>query len=358
MDNNRKPRVAIAAGDLNGIGYEVILKALNEPYFTEICVPIIYGNLSIAEKVKQGLEDITVKLNPLQTIGQEKENHVYVFNSYADDVAFNPGKPSAAAGQCALASLAKAVGDLRAGKVDVLVTAPFDKDTVQTEKFHYHGHTEFLEAVFGGKALMMMISENLRVALVTNHLPISEIAGAINHDLIVEKLTILNSTLQRDFTIRKPRIAVLALNPHAGDNGLLGSEESEIIKPAIASANEQGILSFGPFAADGFFGAGNYKNFDAVLAMYHDQGLVGFKTLDMAGVNFTAGLSIIRTSPDHGTAFDIAGKGVADPESMRHAIWTALDILHARKINDEVSANPLVVTDKHSNKREEKTVEL
>ena len=353
MENNRKPRIAITAGDLNGIGYEVILKALNEPYFTEICVPIIYGNLSIAERVKAKLEDVTLKLNQLQKLGEEKENHVYVINCYADDVAFEPGNPSREAGRCALASLAKATSDLRDGNVQALVTAPFNKDTVQTDKFQYHGHTEFLQAVFGGTSLMMFICETMRVALVTNHLPVSEISGAINQELIVEKLTILNNSLQQDFTIRKPRIAVLALNPHAGDNGLLGTEETEIIAPAIKTAYDKGIMCFGPFAADGFFGTGNYKHYDAVLAMYHDQGLVGFKCIDMSGVNYTAGLSVVRTSPDHGTAFDIAGQGIADAESMRHAIWSAVDIWKARNINKEISANPLVVTDKHNNKRDE-----
>ncbi len=353
MENNRKPRIAIAAGDLNGVGYEVILKALNEPYFTEICVPVIYGNLAIAEKVKSGLEDITLKLTPLQAVGEEKENHVYVVNCYSDDVPFAPGSPTREAGQCALASLAKATADLRDGKVQALVTAPFNKDTVQTDKFQYHGHTEFLQAVFGGTSLMMFVGEGLRMALATNHLPVSEIASALNQDLIVEKLTILNSTLQRDFSIRKPRIAVLALNPHAGDNGLLGTEEAEIIKPAIQTAYDQGIMCFGPFAADGFFGAANYQHYDAVLAMYHDQGLVGFKSLDMTGVNYTAGLSVIRTSPDHGTAYDIAGKGIADAVSMRHAIWFAVDIWKRRNINDEINANPLIITDKHNNKKDE-----
>ena len=352
MENERKPRRAITAGDLNGIGYEVILKAVNEPYFTEICVPVIYGNLSIAERVKSTLEDVTIKLNPLSAAGEEKENHVYVVNCYPDDVPFAPGNASREAGQCALASLAKATADLRSGKVQALVTAPFNKDTVQTDKFQYPGHTEFLQTVFGGKSLMMFIGEGIRVALATNHLPVSDIAGAVNQELIVEKLTILNETLQRDFTVRKPRIAVLALNPHAGDNGLLGSEETDIIIPAIHAANESGIMCFGPFAADGFFGAGNYKHYDAVLAMYHDQGLVGFKSLDMSGVNYTAGLPVIRTSPDHGTAYDIAGKGTADAESMRHAIWDAVDIWKARLMNDEVSANPLEVTDKHNNRVE------
>ena len=352
MENERKPRIAITAGDLNGIGYEVILKAVNEPYFTEICVPVIYGNLSIAERVKSTLEDVTIKLNPLSAAGEEKENHVYVVNCYPDDVPFAPGNASREAGQCALASLAKATADLRSGKVQALVTAPFNKDTVQTDKFQYPGHTEFLQTVFGGKSLMMFIGEGIRVALATNHLPVSDIAGAVNQELIVEKLTILNETLQRDFTVRKPRIAVLALNPHAGDNGLLGSEETDIIIPAIHAANESGIMCFGPFAADGFFGAGNYKHYDAVLAMYHDQGLVGFKSLDMSGVNYTAGLPVIRTSPDHGTAYDIAGKGTADAESMRHAIWDAVDIWKARLMNDEVSANPLEVTDKHNNRVE------
>lgn len=348
-----KPRIAITAGDINGVGYEVILKSLNEPYILEICVPIIYGNISHLEAVKKQLPEVNIKLNKIEKVGEEKENHIYVVNCYADDVPMQQGTPTKEAGQAALACLAYATSDLRNGKVQAMVTAPINKDTVQNEKFTYTGHTEFLQAVFARPTLMMMLCDELKVALVTDHLPVTQIATHITSEKIVEKLCLLNESLKHDFTIRMPKIAVLALNPHAGDNGLLGQEEQEIIIPALKQAYEQGVLCFGPFAADGFFGAGQYKNYDAVLAMYHDQGLAPFKTIDMTGVNYTAGLPVVRTSPDHGTAYDLAGKNEANHYSMLHAIWKAVDIYKARQIDKEINENPLEVTDKHNNKRDE-----
>jgi 4-hydroxythreonine-4-phosphate dehydrogenase len=241
--------------------------------------------------------------------------------------------------------LQRATADLQQGLVDALVTAPINKDDIQCDSFRYSGHTEYLTHIFGNGAdsLMMMLSDRMRVALVCNHTPIAQVSEKVTVENIIAKLTVLNQTLQGDFSCRKPRIAVLALNPHAGDNGLIGQEEQEVIRPAIAQANEQGIWAFGPYSADGFFGAGQYNHFDAVLAMYHDQGLAPFKALDMSGVNFTAGLRVVRTSPDHGTAYAIAGKNEASETSMLHAIYTAIDVLKTRKENAELLSNQLVV---------------
>ena len=249
------------------------------------------------------------------------------------------------AGQASLKSLQRACQDLKNGLVHAIVTAPINKDNIQSDAFRYSGHTEYLTQQFGeGKdSLMMMISDRMRVALVCNHTPIAKVAETITEERILSKLAVLNETLQKDFSCRKPRIAVLALNPHAGDNGLIGEEETNIIRPAVAKAQEQGIWAFGPYSADGFFGAGQYNHFDAVLAMYHDQGLAPFKALDMSGVNFTAGLPVVRTSPDHGTAYNLAGKNEADATSMLHAIYAAIDILREREENEKLLSNQLVV---------------
>ena len=249
------------------------------------------------------------------------------------------------AGQASFKSLQRACQDLKNGLVHAIVTAPINKDNIQSDQFRYSGHTEFLTKRFGdGKdSLMMMVSDRMRVALVCNHTPIAKVAEQITEERILSKLAVLNETLKKDFSCRKPRIAVLALNPHAGDNGLIGEEETNIIRPTIAKAQEQGIWAYGPYSADGFFGAGQYNHFDAVLAMYHDQGLAPFKALDMSGVNFTAGLPIVRTSPDHGTAYNLAGKNEADATSMLHAIYAAIDVLRERDENEKLLANQLVV---------------
>jgi len=340
-----KPIIAITAGDINGVGYEIILKAIADPHICEICRPILYGNAKIARLHAQTLgEDYTkLQFNIIDSPRQTKDGRLNLISCYPDDTPVQFGVSTPEAGKASFAALERACADLRQGVVDALVTAPINKENIQSELFHFSGHTEYLTSTFGdGKeSLMMMVSDMMRVALVCNHVPIARVPQMITEERILAKLAVLNQTLQDDFTIEKPRIAVLALNPHAGDNGLIGKEEQEIIKPAIDKANEQGIWAFGPYSADGFFGSGRFTQFDAVLAMYHDQGLTPFKTLDMNGVNYTAGLSIVRTSPDHGTAYDLAGKNEAKAYSFSHALYMAIDILHTRAQNKELKKNPL-----------------
>jgi len=346
-----KPIIAITAGDTNGVGYEVIIKALLETHMFELCKPVIYGNAAVAKHHIQtlGEEWRNIQWNHIDDARQAKDGRLNLITCYTDNTPVQLGTPTPEAGKAALASLERACRDLKANAVDALVTAPINKDSVnvalassgKSGSDAFTGHTEYLERQFGGQSLMMLCSGNLRVALVCNHVSIAEIPSQITEERILAKLKLLNESLKRDFGMEKPRIAVLALNPHAGDQGLLGKEEQEIIIPAIAKANEQGIWAFGPYASDGFFGSGHFSQFDAVLAMYHDQGLIPFKTLDMSGVNYTAGLPIVRTSPDHGTGYDIAGKDQADASSMRNAIYMALDVLHRRSEYDELRANPL-----------------
>ena len=342
-----KPIIAITAGDINGVGYEIILRSLVNPHICEICRPIVYGNAKVARlHAKNMAEEFhNVQWNIIESPKQAKDGRLNMINCYGDYTPIKLGESTQEAGQAALKSLQRATADLQQGLVDALVTAPINKDNIQCDKFRYSGHTEYLTHIFGQgqESLMMMISERMRVALVCNHTPISQVSEKITIENIMAKLQVLNQTLQTDFSCRKPRIAVLALNPHAGDNGLIGKEEQEVIRPAVAKAKEEGIWAFGPYSADGFFGAGEYNHFDAVLAMYHDQGLAPFKALDMSGVNFTAGLRVVRTSPDHGTAYGIAGKNQAAETSMLHAIYTAIDVLKTRKSNTDLLANQLVV---------------
>ncbi|MBR1877791.1 MAG: 4-hydroxythreonine-4-phosphate dehydrogenase PdxA [Paludibacteraceae bacterium] len=332
-----KPTIAITAGDTNGIGYEVIIKALLEAHMFELLKPVIYGNAVVAKQHIQtfGEEWRNIQWNAIDDPRQAKDGRLNLITCYPDNTPVTLGSPSEAANKAAKAALDRACKDLKEGRVQALVTAPLNKEALNG------GHTEYLETQFGGHSLMMLCSGNLRVALVCNHVSIADIPAQITEERILGKLALLNNSLKRDFGMEKPRIAVLALNPHAGDNGLLGKEEKEIIAPAILKANEQGIWAFGPYASDGFFGSGHFCQFDAILAMYHDQGLIPFKTLDMSGVNYTAGLSIVRTSPDHGTGYDIAGKDCADYSSMRNALYMAIDVLKARAEYDELRANPL-----------------
>ena len=349
-----KPIIAITAGDINGVGYEIILKSLINPHICEICRPIVYGNAKIARLYAKTLaeEFHNIQWNIIESPKQAKDGRLNLITCYSDDTPVQIGQSTPESGQAAFLSLQRATGDLQQGLVDAIVTAPINKDNIQSDKFQYSGHTEYLTHYFAGEtdSLMMMLSERMRVALVCNHTPISQISEKITIENILSKLAVLNHSLQVDFSCRKPRIAVLALNPHAGDNGLIGKEEQEVIRPAIAKAQEQGIWAFGPYSADGFFGAGQYNHFDAVLAMYHDQGLAPFKALDMSGVNYTAGLRVVRTSPDHGTAYGIAGKNEADATSMMHAIYTAIDVLKTRKENAELLANQLIVERKEVKK--------
>ncbi len=340
-----KIKVGITHGDINGIGYEIILKVLEDNRILELCTPILYGSAKIAANYRKVLEMPNIPFNQIDNAAEAKDEANNIINIVPEETRAEPGVSSADAGKAAFASLERAVADLKSGDIDVLVTAPINKANIQSDEFTFPGHTEYLEAAAGdkgGKALMILCNDTLRVALVTTHLPIAKVPEAITKEEIVAKLDIFNKSLKRDFGINSPRIAVLALNPHAGDSGLLGSEEQEVIIPAINEARDRKILAFGPYAADGFFGAGRFVKFDGILAMYHDQGLAPFKALATdTGINFTAGLPFIRTSPDHGTGYDIAGRGEASAESMRSAIYAAIDICRNRRRNDEAYRSPL-----------------
>ena len=336
-----KLKIGITQGDTNGIGWEVILKALADPRMTELFTPVVYGSPKAAAYYRNTLaETEPVSFNPVASAAEARRGKVNLA-ACGEGAEIVPGKAAADAGRAAVEALNAAVRDLKEGHLDAIVTAPFDKETVQADDFRYTGHTEYMAAEFGGEAMMIMCSDLLRVGLVTKHIPVSEIARSITKERIVKDLHTLRRSLVEDFGIVEPRIAVMALNPHAGDGGLLGREEQEIIKPAIVEAFGKGVLAFGPFAADGLFAGGGYAKYDGILAMYHDQGLAPFKTLSPDGVNFTAGLPAVRTSPDHGTAFDIAGKDKADPQSMRNAIYTAIDIVEHRRAWAEWTRNPL-----------------
>ena len=343
MEQERKIRVAITQGDTNGVGYEVILKAFADPAILELCTPIIYGSPKIAAYHRKAL-NLETTFSIINHAEEARDGRVNLLTCFDDEVKVELGQPSQEAGEAALKALDRAMTDFRSQLYDVLVTGPINKATIQSPGFRFPGHTEYIETSVGNgdKALMILMNDVLRVALVTIHLAIKDVARAITKEAIIEKATIFHRSLKRDFRISNPRIAVLALNPHAGDEGLLGQEEKDIIKPAIDELAAKGIQAFGPYPADGFFGAGTFDRFDGVLAMYHDQGLTPFKTIAQdSGVNYTAGLPIVRTSPDHGTAYDIAGKGQADELSMRQAIYTAIDVFRNRQQYDEPLANPL-----------------
>ena len=343
MEQERKIRVAITQGDTNGVGYEVILKTFADPAILELCTPIIYGSPKIAAYHRKAL-NLETTFSIINHAEEARDGRVNLLTCFDDEVKVELGQPSQEAGEAALKALDRAMTDFRSQLYDVLVTGPINKATIQSPGFRFPGHTEYIETSVGNgdKALMILMNDVLRVALVTIHLAIKDVARAITKEAIIEKATIFHRSLKRDFRISNPRIAVLALNPHAGDEGLLGQEEKDIIKPAIDELAAKGIQAFGPYPADGFFGAGTFDRFDGVLAMYHDQGLTPFKTIAQdSGVNYTAGLPIVRTSPDHGTAYDIAGKGQADELSMRQAIYTAIDVFRNRQQYDEPLANPL-----------------
>lgn len=338
-----KIRIGITQGDINGVGYEVILKTFAEPAMLELCTPIIYGSPKVAAYHRKSL-DLSTNFSIINAASEAAHSRLSVLNCSNDEVKVEFAKPDAEAGKAALDALERALADYRAGLIDVIVTAPINKNTIQSENFHFPGHTEYIEERVGNgnKSLMILLKDDFRVALVTGHIPLGQVASSITKELIEEKLTIFNTSLKRDFGIGRPRIAVLSLNPHAGDNGLIGSEEQEIITPALNEMSAKGILCYGPYPADGFMGSGNYTNFDGILAMYHDQGLTPFKTLAMEeGVNYTAGLPVIRTSPAHGVAYDIAGKGVASEDSFRQAIYVATDIFRNRRNDDQARVNPL-----------------
>lgn len=338
-------RIGISHGDINGIGYEILLKTFSDERMIELCTPVIYGSSKVISYYRKVFNTPPLPINTVSSATEIIDGHINLVNCVVDEVKIDMGTATSISGEAAFTALDAASNDLKNHAIDVLVTLPINKDAIQSENFNFPGHTEYLESRFAendDKALMILATDTLRVALVTTHLPINQVSANITQENILEKLRILHQTLRRDFRIEVPKIAVLGLNPHAGENGLLGSEENEIIAPAIKLAQDENIMCAGPFASDGFFGTSRYKDFDAVLAMYHDQGLIPFKTIAMdSGVNYTAGLSIVRTSPDHGTAYDIAGKNEASEESFRQAIYMAIDIYKNRQDWDEARKNPL-----------------
>lgn len=338
-----KIRIGITQGDINGVGYEVILKTFAEPAMLELCTPIIYGSPKVAAYHRKSL-DLPTNFSIINSAAEAGYNRLSVVNCTDDEVKVEFSKPDPDAGKAALGALERAIAEYRAGLIDVIVTAPINKHTIQSEEFSFPGHTEYIEERLGNgaKSLMILMKGDFRMALATTHIPVREIAPSITKELIQEKLVIFNRCLKQDFGIDAPRIAVLSLNPHAGDGGLLGREEQEVIIPAMQEMAAKGILCYGPYAADGFMGSANYTNFDGVLAMYHDQGLAPFKALAMDdGVNYTAGLPVVRTSPAHGTAYDIAGQGIASEDSFRQAIYVAIDVFRSRNREKIARANPL-----------------
>lgn len=340
-----KLKVGLTQGDVNGISLETIFRAIGAEGMTEICTPVLFANKEAARLCVQQLKGENIKYTPVESASAAKEDRINLVAVGDYKLVPEPGKPSAETGRAALEALEAACGALERGEIDVLVTGPVNKSTVNSEEYHFTGHTEYLEKRLGNedcRSQMILFDDNLKVALLTTHLPVCEVSGFVKKDRIIDAVRRLDKSLRRDFAIERPRIAVLALNPHSGDNGLLGSEEVTEISPAVKALEEEEILCFGPYAADGFFGTAQWELFDAVLAMYHDQGLAPFKALaGNSGVNFTAGLPYVRTSPDHGTAYDIAGQCKADPASMRNAVYKAIDIYKARLCYDEMRKNPL-----------------
>ncbi len=348
-----KVNVGISMGDINGVGLEVILKTLAAESIQKMCTPIIYGSSKVVSYHKNILTDLDFQFNNIRPGDRFRDDKINVVNCWQENVKLELGCLTEDGGKYAYMSLDAATRDLKEGTIDALVTAPINKKAMQLANFPYTGHTEYLTKSFEvTESLMLMISGNLRVGLVTNHLPISEVAASVTREKIISKLRVFHDTLKKDFGIEKPIIAILGLNPHAGDEGLIGDEEENIIRPIIIESKKKGMLVMGPFPADGFFGSANYKKYDGILAMYHDQGLVGFKALSFgSGVNFTAGLPAVRTSPDHGTAYDIAGKGLADPSSFRQALYLAIDVARNRKDYTEMHANPIKKKAKQSEEK-------
>lgn len=342
MEQN-KIKIGITQGDVNGIGYEIILKAFEDPAMLELCTPVVYGSPKIMTYHRKAL-NLETSFTIVNSAADAVHGKLNVVNCNDDETKVELGKLTRESGKAAFEALEKAMEEYKKGLYDVLVTAPIQKQMIQSESFSFPGHTEYIEQHVGegAKALMILANETLRVALVTGHVPVGKISSLLTQELIEEKIALFNSSLKSDFGISAPRIAVLALNPHAGDGGVIGTEEETIITPAIKAMREQGVLCYGPFPADGFMGSGTFNRFDGVLAMYHDQGLIPFKVLAMdGGVNFTAGLPLVRTSPDHGTALDIAGKNQASANSFRQALYMAIDIYRNRKRDAEAHRNPL-----------------
>jgi 4-hydroxythreonine-4-phosphate dehydrogenase len=338
--------VGISIGDLNGIGSEVVLKTFEDSRMLEFCTPVIFANVKIISAVKKTFES-TAAIHGIDTLEQIVAGKINVLNVWKEHLELNYGTNDDALGKYAIKSFVAATKALKEGKVDVLVTAPINKYNIQSDEFKFPGHTDYLNQELSGDALMFMVQDNLRVGLLTDHIPVNEVASHLTEQLITKKIETIKQSLTQDFSINKPKIAVLGLNPHAGDGGVIGKEDDALLKPVIKKLFEKGTLVFGPYPADGFFGNSQYEKFDAVIAAYHDQGLIPFKTLSFGnGVNYTAGLDKIRTSPDHGTAFDIAGKGIANHNSFKEAVFLAIDIYNSRNEYVEINNNPLKTKEK------------
>jgi 4-hydroxythreonine-4-phosphate dehydrogenase len=338
--------VGISIGDLNGIGSEVVLKTFEDARMLEFCTPVIFANAKILSFIKKGI-DSPALLHGIDKLDQIVAGKVNVLNVWREGIDLNPGVNDEKIGSYAIKSFVAATQALKEGLIDVLVTAPINKYNIQSEDFKFPGHTDYLDQELEGDALMLMVHDNLRVGLLTDHIPVNEVSSHLTEELIRRKIETVKQSLIQDFSINKPKIAVLGLNPHCGDGGVIGKEDDEIIKPTIKKMFEKGTMVFGPYAADGFFGSSQYEKFDAVIAAYHDQGLIPFKTLSFGnGVNYTAGLTSVRTSPDHGTAFDIAGQGIANFNSFQEAVYLAIDVFNSREAYAEISKKPLKTREK------------
>lgn len=339
-----KPVIGISCGDINGIGIELIIKVMSDSRILEFCTPVIFASNKVINFYRKSINDANINFFIVKDSARINHKQINIFNCWEEDVNVTPGTMNDIGGKYAVISLSVAAEALKAGKIDGLVTAPIHKKNIQSSSFNFSGHTPYLKSLFGAQDVaMFMVAENMRVALLTEHVPLKEVAQYITKENIISKLMVINNSLKKDFGINKPKIAVLGLNPHGGDEGLIGKEEIDIIKPAIKEAKQQkDVFCFGPYSADAFFARGQHEKFDAVLALYHDQGLIPFKSLAKGeGVNYTAGLNAVRTSPDHGVAFDIAGKGIADESSFRAAIYKCIDILRSRNEYSDQYKNPL-----------------
>lgn len=353
-------RLGISQGDVNGIGYEVLLKCFSDTRMFENCTPILYGSSKVASYHKKLINATDFPFINIRTVEQAEASKFNILNIIQDEVKIDIGQPTEIGGRLAAMSLDYACHDLMNGKLDALVTNPINKKNIQSDKFNFPGHTEYLTNKFGvEESLMIMTCHDLHIGIMTNHLSLSQVPKVLNRELILKKLQVMDSSLKRDFGIRMPKIAVLALNPHAGDRGLIGTEDDSIVAPAIREAFDNGILAFGPYPADGFFGNGTFREFDGVMALYHDQGLIPFKLMSFTeGVNFTAGLPYVRTSPSHGTAYEIAGKNIASAQSFRNAVFLAMDIIRNRREFDALSANTLRAARRDNIVDEDITTEL
>ena len=344
MDKEKKIKVAITHGDINGVGYEVILKTFGDSRMFEFCTPVVYGSTKVASYHKKLLASMPQEMTftSVRDAGEAQDGKFNFINLTQEEVKIDLGRSTDIAGQLSRESLARACDDLKSGKVDVLVTAPINKRNIQADNFDFPGHTEYLSHQFGASSLMLMVCDRIRIGIVTNHYALKDVPSALTHDLLHEKMLLMNESLKRDFGITRPKIAVLALDPHAGDGGVIGDFDKVVVRPVIDEVQSEGVLAYGPFPSDGFFGNSDFNKFDGVLALYHDQGLIPFKLMSFTeGVNYTAGLPYVRTSPAHGTAYDIAGHDVASEQSFRSAVYLACNIFRHRMEYDELTSNPL-----------------